>query len=759
MKKEAISETLVSLNKNTHRKTLALSAAIAATSVGATVPALAQSVLLEEIIVTAQKREQNLQDVGIAVTAFSGDQIKELGYTNSIDIAQQTPGLNIIQFHPTLTTVSIRGVSQNDFADHLEPPIALVVDNVYVSSMGAAHAQLFDTARVETLRGPQGTLFGRNATGGLIHYVSEAPTEEFEGYATTTIGNYGTRKFEGALSGSLTENLQARLSIATDNNDGLLENRAGRDKRDTDARALRLQLAWQPTNGLDILWKLQTAKDDAGGNSYVHNTTTLNAFGLGEKIPSNVDFYGTGPGADFNGYTDFDGDPHKGDYDEPGFFKREINGSTLQVTYDLSEGMSLTSVTDYMVMKKDYREDTDGSPFPYFLFQTGQDFKQYSQELRLNGETESLRWQTGLYYLNIESDSSAVFDLDLHPFSIFDTGDPATDIGTTDFGQVINIGGHNSLLESESWAVFGQTDFDLSDALTVTLGLRYTDDTRDVDYNGFDNFGAGNVESDSAGYDNFSYKAQLDWRPNEETLVYAGITQGHKAGNFRLGIGDPNLLVEHDQEELLSYEVGIKTDLLDGAMRFNASAFYYDYTDYQAFVTDSSTGTIATLSIVNVDATAKGMELELIASPLEGLDLLLGATWMESEVPDVTLPDGVTVIDSELPYAPSYSLNGLVRYQWDLFDGVASAQLDFNYSDDFCFSVFCAPLDEEEAYVVANARVKYEFPGEQWSISGFVTNFTDREYRLYTLDVSSLGIANDAFAAPKMYGVTVDVKF
>ena len=148
------------------------------------------SAVLEEIVVTAQKREQNLQDVGISVTAFSGNQIRELGYTNTIDIAAQTPGLGIIQYHPTLTTTNIRGISQNDFADHLEPPIAMYVDEAYVSAMGAGHTQLYDLQRVEVLRGPQGTLFGRNATGGLLHYISAKPTEDPEGYLEFTYGSY-----------------------------------------------------------------------------------------------------------------------------------------------------------------------------------------------------------------------------------------------------------------------------------------------------------------------------------------------------------------------------------------------------------------------------------------------------------------------------------------------------------------------------------------------------------------------------------------
>lgn len=247
----------------------------------------------------------------------------------------------------------------------------------------------------------------------------------------------------------------------------------------------------------------------------------------------------------------------------------------------------------------------------------------------------------------------------------------------------------------------------------------------------------------------------MNWRPSDGVLAYAGITQTHKAGNFRLGIGDPNLLAPHDEEELRSVEIGLKTNFADGRARLNASAFYYDYADYQAFVVDPTTGIIAALDIVNVDAEAVGVEVELAASPFSGLDLSLGAAWMDSKVKDVVFPDGATVRDTELPYAPDFSVNGLARFSWPLGGGTASVQADFNYSDSFCFSVLCAPLDQEGSHVVANARAQYAFPGGRWSVTAFVNNLAEEEYRLYSLDVSGLGIANDGFGNPRTYGLTV----
>ena len=184
----------------------------------------ASAAVLEEVTVTAQKREQNLQDVGVSVSAFSGDQMKALGVTNTTEITQQVPGLQVNTWSPTITTFNLRGVSQNNFTDNLEAPVAVYSDDVYIGSMNAISGQLFDVERVEVLRGPQGTLFGRNATGGLIHYVSrDASDDETNGYVDVSVSEYSTRSFEGAVGGSLSDNVRGRFSARWEEGDGYVE--------------------------------------------------------------------------------------------------------------------------------------------------------------------------------------------------------------------------------------------------------------------------------------------------------------------------------------------------------------------------------------------------------------------------------------------------------------------------------------------------------------------------------------------------------
>ncbi|HZD52764.1 MAG TPA: TonB-dependent receptor plug domain-containing protein, partial [Woeseiaceae bacterium] len=279
---------------------------------------------LEEITVTAQKREQSLQDVGIAVTAFTGEQIHDLGFTNTTDIVSMTPGLNYTVPNAESSQINffLRGVGLNDFADANENPVAVYVDDVYRPAMGGLSFQLFDMERVEVLRGPQGTLFGRNTTGGLVHYVSRRPTDEPDGYLNATFGEFSEVKLEAAVGGPITDTLAGRLSLASNKNDGWTENRAGPDFNETDAKAARGQLLFTPTDDASLLLNTWWSDNDASVGAWQHQSTKFDADG--ESVPlgpneqdMSVDCNADGmldaadarpePGTDCFGYKDTDG--------------------------------------------------------------------------------------------------------------------------------------------------------------------------------------------------------------------------------------------------------------------------------------------------------------------------------------------------------------------------------------------------------------------------------------------------------------------
>jgi iron complex outermembrane receptor protein len=697
----------------------------------------AESTLLEEVTVTAQKREQNVQDVGISITSMTGEQLTALGYANTSDIVSQTPSMRMLAFSPSLTVFSIRGVSQNDFADHYEPPVAVFVDEAYVSSQGAVNSLLFDIDRVEVLRGPQGTLFGRNATGGLVHYVSRKPSSEPDGYVQVTAGQFSQANVEAAVGGPLGERLSARIAAAYVSNDGWLDNRTGTDINRNRDLAYRLQLAYRAGDATDLLLSLHGSNNDDLSGGYSHSTLVADADGLGVVVPVTSNPYGTCGGCDLLGYRNTGDVWHQG-HDRIGFLKRDINGATLRITSEFA-GLDFTSVTDYLRMNKTFGSDSDASPNDLLTFDTDQTLDQASQELRLSGSADRTRWVAGVYLLYIDAENLA-----------------AAGIGTLFTPRFVSQA--NYTLTTKSAAAFGQLERDLSSSVTLTAGARYTADRKEMDYLLTDNFG-GSVPFNEAvypslakkTYKNVSAKLALDWRVREDVLLFAGINRGNKSGSFSAPIFQPFApeSLPHDEEVLTSYEVGAKTTWAEGRLRVNASAFYYDYQDYQAFF-------LAQLSqaIANRDANVRGVELEIVATPVDGLDLSLGVSHLDGTVQDVRLPAG-RVADRDMPMTPSLGLNALARYTVPFLGGRLSLQADATYSSSFNFYVVNPPQAQEPSYTVVNARLGFTSADERWEAALAVRNLGNEEYRMYTNDISSLSIGLDGYAPPRWTSVSL----
>jgi iron complex outermembrane receptor protein len=457
---------------------------VAIASVGLPLGALAQ--VLEEITVTAQKREQNIQDVGIAITAFSGDQIDALGMTNTTEIIQQVPGLEMVAWSPTLTTFNIRGVSQNNFTDNLEAPVAVYIDDAYVASMNGINAQMFDMERVEVLRGPQGTLFGRNATGGVIHYLTRrADDDELNGYIDAGAGDFGMFTLEGAVGGAISDTARFRLSARMEENDGYVESAAfpegnplppgGGNLGGADGYAIRAALQFDIGDAatLDLMYRY--SKDDnvpTGAYSflpYADNTDpdvyippefedfVVNVIGAPIEAtpdiffcPSQLDCFAP---VDTAGRTVFDGDhptPHLNFSDYRGFMDRDMNTLTADFKYEMSNGVELTSITNWSNVDKFYTEDGDGIPIPIIEFTTVADFTQWSQELRFAGSGERNRWQVGAYILDIDYKGDVITRGAPVAGVAVDLGfDPAL---LTDPSVV-----QDNHLNSRNWSLFGWT--------------------------------------------------------------------------------------------------------------------------------------------------------------------------------------------------------------------------------------------------------------------------------------------------------------
>ncbi len=687
-----------------------------------------------DIVVTAQKRSQRLQDVGIAVTALGAEGIAELGRQDVTALVTKVPGLQANQFSPTITVFNIRGVSQNDFADSQEAPIAFYSDEAYVSALGAISGQTFDLERVEVLRGPQGTLFGRNATGGLIQVTSAKPTDMLDGFLTLTGGSYGQFATEGAISGPISDKLRGRLSFTSDNHRGYIDNTLGRALGGARFYASRLQLAADLGPGeLTLKGTLLANDHDSGAGMYTAFVTVPNADGLGAYIPTNDNPYGTCPGCSPFGYRP-DTAVRRVSLDHQPDFNRRYWGLSARYVADLG-AITLTSITDYQNLAKNYTEDSDVSPVDGFVYTTSQRLYQLSQELRLSHSGPRLTWVAGLYGLKINSDNGYTADL------------------SNSFGLRSDYGG---TLETKSFAVFGQAEYKINTLVSVIGGLRYSYDNKKYYYfnrmtGATDFYFNPTLYPDLADktFENYSAKGELDLRPNKNTLLYFSVNRGTKAGGFGTTAFQPidPATLPFKQEVLTNYEGGFKLTLFDRTTHFNASIFHYDYKDYQAF-------TIVGLSqaIVNNNARVNGLEVEIDSRPAVGLYLQAFVSLLNTKVFGITLPSG-RIADRVMPQAPKTSIGGQVRYEFSVGKGKAALQTDWKYNSSQWFSTFNAPVDLEAGYVVGNARASYTFDGGHWEAAVFVNNLTDKTYRIYNLDLTNpIGLTQSTFARPRWIG-------
>ena len=742
---------------------------------------------LEEIVVSAQKREQNIQDVGISISAFSGDRLAELGITRTEELVDITPGLVMNSGgRANITTFSLRAVSQRDIADHQEAPVVVYSDGAYVSMRGGAGFGTYDVERIEILKGPQGTLFGRNATGGLIHVISKRPTDEFEALARFTAGEYSQFGSEIAVSGPLSEAVRGRLSFYSNVHDGWIDNRAsGEETEDSQDISARGQLEFDIGDNGGLLLNVRTA-DTSGVTPRVFHAlpnvieggfsrrpTSAEEFAeyCNNSLASNMGFgmftspltpdeiadlkLGNGlpvtppPGAWQNGncyHAEPDDDPYSGSSDDPGFYESTFHGFTGTLELETRGGMQFTSITDFQTLDKEFDEDLDSTPFPLVRFDQFTEIDQFSQELRLSMDGDSHRWVAGLYYLSIDNDSQSSTDR---------RGDP---------NQGLDLGNAYSQ-ETQSWAVFGQAEYDFSDELTAVFGFRWTEDSiehRSVGscsphpLNGFIppfTFGPGQTEpisfcdflgdadffppisglfadtpqftgiDDKTDDGDWSGKLQLNWRPGDDVLVYLGVTRANKAGGFNNGGATlyPNASVRYDQEVLVSYEAGFKSTLADGRVQLNGSAYYYDYNDYQTFFTET-----AQLRLFNVDANVVGGELELVAQPTDSLMLQFGLNVMESEQEELPALGGADgTISQVMPDAPEIMFSGLGRYEWPLLGGTAHVQVDFRYTDEKSTGAYEYPDFFADSYTRVNARIGFSGPDDRWDVALWGKNLTD----------------------------------
>lgn len=706
---------------------------------------------LGDIVVTANRREQSLQSIGISVTAVSGDALIRSGLKSTSDLVISVPGLQIAEPGSTFTSlISIRGVSQNDFTGHLESPNSLYVDDAYLPVPSMNAQPLYDVKRVEVLKGPQGTLFGRNSVGGLVNVITNNPTDKAEGYLIGELGRFNAVNLQGALSGPIADGVSARVAFYKSYRDGYLKNDIGPDQNNDNTLALRGKLNVEVNDRLTILLNgdYYQFRSNAAGAAFLQGGSP-DANGLGTTTPGQLTAYGQ---------TDADGSPYTVSVDFPGGLHRTSWNAGGKISYE-ADAATIVAQTNVGYANSRYAEDNDLSPVDYTRFFQNSKARYFTQELRASGKTDRLSWTAGLYYLNIDGGPySQTFDLRAFGAAL-----------ATDYS-----------LKTRSWSAFGQGELTLTDTVSVTVGARYTRDRKKFAWtqgctNGTPTLlpavpggycplfapppgtqGSVSPYADRHSEGGLSGRVELDWKPISNLLLYATYNRGYKAFNYNTGFSGlaPINGIRFKGERMNAFEVGEKATLLGGKARANIAAFYYDYGNYQAF---DQRG--LNLTLYNTDATIKGLEAEFALRPGAGFDLSVGGTYLDAKVDDV--PVGTALVSRKPPQSPKYTLLGSISNTQPVFGGQAVLQFNGNYTAAQYSQLTNAPATRLPGYFVGNTRLSYTPDSGAWEVAVFVRNVFNENSPRYAFDLTGapIGQVEYDYALPRTWGGSLRVNF
>jgi len=773
------------------------------------------SVLSGEIIVTAQRREQNVQKVGIAITAFSGTQLRALNVIDSRELAAITPGVHLGgALAGQNSQYTIRGVTQNDFNDIVEAPNAVYLDDGYIAIGQGQTFALFDIDRVEVLKGPQGTLFGRNATGGLVRYITRKPRlDRVEGFVDLNYGLYNSLGSPGGFHGEaavnvpLTSTIATRAAVMWNKSGPYVRNfypagavggspgpGAGANLGDDDTLAGRITTLFEPSDGARILLSVNAARTRMSTAPYQEKATIGQFNAAGElinvvdasptetraSIGANGQDHGSDlnndgsfgdsfgrpvPGADFFGYKDPDGAGPRTSSDFAFRNQGRVRtwGANLNGEFEIADGIKLAAVTDYKNFYKLGFVDVDSGPGNQAGVYQGVRASTVSQEVRLSGKGSLVDWTAGLYYLHIKAHSISGLKFP---------------VGSVVPGAPFDIGA-DATLKTNSYSAFGQLDWHIAPRLTLITGARVIRERKNYDF--FQGiwgtadsrqveigtptvigplFGAGGPTgyADKSGHTLWAGKAQLDFQVNPDLLVYAGINRGVKAGSYNApvpgGLPVPTSSIPYKAEVLTNYEGGIKYTFPDRATRFNASAFYYDYKNYQAFLFSGVGGIV-----INADDRTYGGEASLFTSPVKGLDLGLSVSYFDAKVKNVPLRAGGPIQRDVRPvYAPPLQGSAIVRYEWEALGGKLSVQGDASYTDPFFYNLRNFDADKYGRTVMVNAG--FGWSNDVWSLNFRIKNLTNVHQGIQGFDLATFCGCNEvSYKPPRFFQLGVRYSF
>ena len=734
--------------------TLSLAPLASAQSSGATV--------LEEVTVTARRRSESLQDVPIAVSAISGDELTLRGAQDITEIAQAVPSVTLEPSRATNTTLTafIRGVGQQDPLAGFEQGVALYLDDVYLARPQGALLDLYDVERVEVLRGPQGTLYGRNAVGGAIKYVTRRLSNDLNVRLRGSYGQYNQQDLIGTVSGAVTDGFRLGATFASLQRDGFGDNLfTGGKQYDKDIVGYRLSAEWEPTQSVLIRVAYDNTDDQS---SAVAGWRPFPGAVSGIASPSDV--FDTNAGAStLRSTAGINGNN-----------RVEAEGWSASIDWDVNDRITLRSITS---AREDFTEsviDFDSLPSDDFDAPVIYDNEQFSQEFQLLYNAD--RWNLVLGYYYLDSEASNDFDVVL--------------------GQIIPGGltaFTGGVIETEAWSIFGDLTCELTDRLSLSVGGRYTEDERRADVFRANYLGVGSpafgvadavqiavnsdYEADRTFYD-FSPRINLSYAVNEDLMVYGGYSEGWKAGSFDprgANFATPAVEEGFDDEQLDSWEVGFKTTYLDGRATTNVALFYSDYQDMQIpgsvgvdtdgdGVNDNFVGTVTNAGA----STIWGIEIEGNVLLTKALSLQYSVSFLDAGF-DEYIVSGVDVSnDRAIQNTPEEMMFVALNYTVPTFSGDVLLTTNYSYKGDIQqFEIASEDIDQE-AYGIWNASVVWTSAADTWLVGLHGKNLADEEYATagYCFGFegcpSALGGENNTtvfFGPPRTVLATVEYRF
>jgi iron complex outermembrane recepter protein len=720
---------------------------------------------LQEIVVTAQRVQTSLQETPVSITQFSSEALKERGISSLLEISAFTPNLQVGSRSGSAGNqggYAIRGVGVN--ATGSSPSVGIYIDDVYFPSGSGNLLSLFDVERVEVLRGPQGTLFGRNTIGGAIQYITVRPnTEDVSGFVEGTGGNFGRVDLSGALNVPLGDTVALRLSLASRERDGYVHDiYSNVDRGSDDTKQGRLQLRWTPTDNLSIDVKAEAVQQETNGRA----VTVINVFptaflvGLATRHPVPA-FRETRP---YDSSLISTSDYSLPGFNQPEFFNFDYAVGQATIAYQFNDSLTLTSISAYSNSERDSAQDVDNVPINIIAVTNLDEIDLFTQELRLTGSSDRFNWSTGLYYYDEERTASGTANIGNAP--------------TAPFGVA------NEII-SEAWAIYAQGTYDFTDRWSGTLGARYSSEK--IDARATQPYvvnppipGFNTQPSDSDTYTDTSPYVGVNFQVTPDVMTYAKASKGFRAGGFNFS-NPPTGLLPFRQEESWTYELGARMEFMDNRLRVNPTLFYNDWTDIQF----NALAPPANIFTKNAgDATIKGAELEMQFAATDRWLLDGSVSYLDGEYTrvdsDVTIaklyPNGsfnppplpgatVDVVDltleDDLQQAPEWKYTAGVRYALPLSNqGQIVANANYAWVDKVRSAVTRTNFVTLPSYSLLNAQVQYIAPDNRWSLAVFGTNLTDEYYRIGGINfINGPGSVEVDPARPAEYGATVRFNF